>query len=115
VAQIGAVIGRDFSYSLLRAVAGMEDAALQTALERLADADILLVQGLPPAADYRFKHALIGTASKNNALASLTIRFSCCTLSQPFPLCFKQLQRRAAIPCDTGATMEAQGAFAASG
>ena len=57
----------------------------------------------------------VGTASKNNALASLTIRFSCCTLSQPFPLCFKQLQRRAAIPCDTGATMEAQGAFAASG
>jgi hypothetical protein len=59
VAQIGAVIGRDFSYPLLRAVAGMEDAPLQMALERLAEADILLVQGLPPAADYRFKHALI--------------------------------------------------------
>ena len=41
VAQIGAVIGRDFSYALIRAVAGMEDAALQTALERLAEADIL--------------------------------------------------------------------------
>jgi len=33
---------------LLRAVAGMEDEPLQTALERLAEADILLVQGLPP-------------------------------------------------------------------
>ena len=45
VAQIGAVIGRGFSYALLRAVAGMEDAPLQMALERLAEADILLVQG----------------------------------------------------------------------
>src|SRR5215510_9176975 len=59
VAQIGAVIGRDFSYSLLRAVVEMADAPLQTALERLADADILLVQGVTPESDYRFKHALI--------------------------------------------------------
>jgi class 3 adenylate cyclase len=45
VAQIASVVGRGFSYPLLRAVAGMEDAPLQTALERLAEADILLVQG----------------------------------------------------------------------
>ena len=70
VAQIGAVIGRDFSYGLLRAVAGMEDAPLQTALERLAEADILLVQGLPPDADYRFKHALIQDAAYENLLKS---------------------------------------------
>ena len=50
VAQIGSVIGRDFSYSLLRALADMEEAPLQSALERLAEADILLVQGLPPDA-----------------------------------------------------------------
>ena len=48
VTQIASVIGRDFSYALLRALAGMEDAPLQIALERLAEADILLVQGLPP-------------------------------------------------------------------
>jgi predicted ATPase len=53
VAQIGAVIGRDFSYALLRIVAGIDDTPLQAALDRLADADILLVQGLPPDADYR--------------------------------------------------------------
>ena len=70
VAQIGAVIGRDFSYALLRAVAGMEDAPLQTALERLAEADILLVQGLPPESDYRFKHALIQDAAYENLLKS---------------------------------------------
>jgi hypothetical protein len=46
VAQIGAVIGRGFSYGLLRDVAAMEDAPLQAAVEKLADADILLVQGL---------------------------------------------------------------------
>ena len=70
VAQIGAVIGRDFSYALLRAVAGMEDAPLQAALERLAEADILLVQGLPPDSDYRFKHALIQDAAYENLLKS---------------------------------------------
>src|SRR6202020_3561513 len=51
VAQVGSVIGRGFSYSLLRDVAGMEDAALQVALEKLAEADIMLVQGLPPDSD----------------------------------------------------------------
>ena len=70
VAQIGSVIGRDFSYALLRAVAGMEDAPLQMALDRLADADILLVQGLPPNSDYRFKHALIQDAAYENLLKS---------------------------------------------
>ena len=49
------MIGRGFSYGLLRAVAGMEDAPLQMALERLAEADILLVEGLPPASHYRFE------------------------------------------------------------
>ena len=70
VAQIGAVIGRDFSYTLLRAVAGIEDAPLQMSLERLAEADILLVQGLPPESDYRFKHALIQDAAYENLLKS---------------------------------------------
>ena len=70
VAKICAVIGRDFSYALLRAVAGMEEAPLQTALERLAEADILLVHGLPPESDYRFKHALILDAAYENLLKS---------------------------------------------
>jgi predicted ATPase len=70
VAQIGAVIGRGFSFALLCAVAGMEDAQLQMALERLAEADILLVQGLPPESEYRFKHALIQDAAYENLLKS---------------------------------------------
>ena len=53
-----------------RDVAGMEDAALQAALDRLADADIVLVQGAPPESDYRFKHALIQDAAYENLLKS---------------------------------------------
>jgi predicted ATPase len=70
VAQIAAVIGRGFTYQLVHAVAKMEDEALQTALERLAEADMLLVQGLPPEAEYRFKHALIQDAAYENLLKS---------------------------------------------
>ena len=70
VAQVGSVIGRGFSYGLLRDVAGIEDAALQAALERLAEADIVLVQGTPPESDYRFKHALIQDAAYENLLKS---------------------------------------------
>jgi predicted ATPase/class 3 adenylate cyclase len=69
-AQVGSVIGRGFSYSLLRALAEIEDTALQAALEQLAEADILLVQGVPPDSDYRFKHALIQDAAYENLLKS---------------------------------------------
>jgi len=44
VAQVGSVIGRGFSYALLRTLTGMADAALQATLEQLAEADILFVQ-----------------------------------------------------------------------
>ena len=70
VAQVGSVIGRGFSYGLLRDVSGLDDAALHAALERLAEADIVLVQGLPPESDYRFKHALIQDAAYENLLKS---------------------------------------------
>jgi class 3 adenylate cyclase len=69
-AQIGSVIGRDFSYSLLRSLADMDKAALEAALEKLVEADILLVQGLPPDSHYRFKHALIQDAAYENLLKS---------------------------------------------
>jgi class 3 adenylate cyclase/predicted ATPase len=70
VAQVGSVIGRGFSYGLLRMLTGMEDAALQAALEQLAEADILLVQGFPPDSNYHFKHALIQDAAYENLLKS---------------------------------------------
>ena len=65
------MIGRDFSYPLLRAVCGIDEASLQAALDRLAEADILLVQGqIYPDSDYRFKHALIQSAAYENLLRS---------------------------------------------
>ena len=50
-AQIGAVLGRGFSYALLQSVAGLDEGALQSALERLAEADILFVEGDGAASD----------------------------------------------------------------
>jgi predicted ATPase len=70
VAQVGSVIGRGFSYGLLCTLTGMADAALRASLEQLAEADILLVQGVPPDCDYRFKHALIQDAAYENLLKS---------------------------------------------
>jgi predicted ATPase len=70
VAQISAVIGRGFSYKLLQAIAGMDEAPLEAALEKLSDADIVLVEGVLPESDYRFKHALIQDAAYENLLKS---------------------------------------------
>ena len=70
VAQIGSMIGRDFSYKLLKAVASIDDAPLEAALEKLSDADIVLVEGALPESDYRFKHALIQDAAYENLLKS---------------------------------------------
>src|SRR5262249_40856206 len=69
-AQIGAVLGRDFAYALLRDVTEIDEPALHAALEQLADADILFVEGEPPSARYRFKHALIRDAAYDSLLKS---------------------------------------------
>jgi tetratricopeptide (TPR) repeat protein len=70
VAQIGAVLGRDFAYTLLRDITDLDEPALQTSLDRLADADLLFVEGVPPQATYRFKHALIQDAAYDSLLKS---------------------------------------------
>ena len=70
VAQIAAVLGRDFVYALLREVAEIDEPALQASLDRLADADLLFIQGTPPEAKYRFKHALILDAAYDSLLKS---------------------------------------------
>src|SRR5271165_7023301 len=70
VAQIGAVLGRNFVYAMLRDVAEIDEPALQASLDRLADADLLFVEGAPPQANYRFKHALIQDAAYESLLKS---------------------------------------------
>jgi class 3 adenylate cyclase/predicted ATPase len=70
VAQIGAVLGRNFAYELLRRVAELDEPALQASLKHLAEADLLFLEGAPPEANYRFKHALIQDAAYDSLLRS---------------------------------------------
>lgn len=68
VAQIGSVIGRQFSYELLAAVAGMPDEEVQAALAQLVRAELAFRRGMPPNAMYTFKHALVQEAAYESLL-----------------------------------------------
>jgi predicted ATPase/class 3 adenylate cyclase len=70
VAQIGAVIGREFSYPLIAAAAGLSEPALQGALAQLVDAELIFQRGVPPDATYMFKHALVQDASYTSLVRS---------------------------------------------
>ena len=67
-AQIGAVIGREFSHALLAAVARKEEAELQAELDGLSGAGLLFRQGVPPHATYLFKHGLVQDAAYSTLL-----------------------------------------------
>jgi hypothetical protein len=58
-AQVGATIGRDFSHELLAAAAPLAEPELREALRRLVEAGLVFQRGVPPAAEYLFKHALV--------------------------------------------------------
>src|SRR5215469_9503857 len=70
VAQVGAVLGREFSYELLRAVSSMPEAELQAGLAKLTDAELIYARGIAPEAQYQFKHALIQDAAYEALLKS---------------------------------------------
>jgi predicted ATPase/class 3 adenylate cyclase len=70
IAQLGATLGREFTYELLQAVAPADEANLQRALAQLVDAEVLYRRGLPPQARYFFKHALIQDAAYESLLKS---------------------------------------------
>lgn len=59
VAQIGAAIGRNFSYELVTAVCQRDEAETTDALARLVESGLVFERGVPPAAEYQFKHALV--------------------------------------------------------
>jgi len=63
VAQVGAAIGREFSYELLAAVAHRTDNQLRDALDQLVAAGLLFRRGVPPQASFVFKHALVQDAA----------------------------------------------------
>jgi len=68
VAQLASVLGREFSYELLEAVASMSETDLQAGLSKLADAELIYARGRPPQATYQFKHALIQDAAYDTLL-----------------------------------------------
>ena len=68
VAQIGAVIGRQFSHALLAAVMPKAEVELGSALDRLIQSGLLFRQGVPPHATYLFKHALVQDAAYGTLL-----------------------------------------------
>ena len=70
VAQIGAAIGREFSYELLAAVADRSDDQLKGALEELVASGLALCRGVPPRASFIFKHALVQDAAYSMLLRS---------------------------------------------
>jgi predicted ATPase len=69
-AQLGAVLGREFTSELIRAVALLDDATVQRGLALLVDAELLCQRGRPPQARYLFKHALIQEAAYQSLLKS---------------------------------------------
>jgi TOMM system kinase/cyclase fusion protein len=70
LAQLGATLGREFSYELLHAVSPWDEAALQRGLHQLVQAEFLYQQGGPPQATYLFKHALIQDTAYQSLLRS---------------------------------------------
>jgi hypothetical protein len=70
VLQLGAALGRSFTYEQLRAVALLDDVSLNMELGRLVEADILHVHGVPPDATYVFKHALIQDAAYDSLVSN---------------------------------------------
>lgn len=70
VIQVGAVVGREFSYALLRRVVPLAEPELQAALGRMTDAELVYVRGSPPEATYQFKHALVQDAAYESLLRS---------------------------------------------
>ena len=68
VAQIGAVLGREFAYELIEPVAQRDEGELQAALGQLSDAGLLFCRGTAPHASYLFKHALVHDAAYGTLL-----------------------------------------------
>ena len=70
IAQIGAAIGREFSYELIAAVAPNSKTDLDSALNQLTESGLAFRRGMPPEATYTFKHALVRDAAYDSLLKS---------------------------------------------
>ncbi|WP_027555879.1 adenylate/guanylate cyclase domain-containing protein [Bradyrhizobium sp. Cp5.3] len=68
MAQIGAALGRSFSHELISAVAAMPQQQVDGALAQLVSAELVFQRGIPPDAEYTFKHALVQDAAYSTML-----------------------------------------------
>ncbi|HWZ68992.1 MAG TPA: AAA family ATPase [Stellaceae bacterium] len=68
IAQISAVLGREFAYELIEPVAHRPEKELQAALDQLGGAGLLFCRGTVPHASYLFKHALVQDAAYSTLL-----------------------------------------------
>src|SRR3954454_3437287 len=68
IAQIGAVLGREFTYELIEPVAQRPERELQAILDQLGDAGLLFCRGTAPHSSYLFKHALVQDAAYSTLL-----------------------------------------------
>lgn len=75
LAQLASVLGREFSYELLLAVASLNEGGLQEELDKLVAAEILYQKGRPPHCTYTFKHALLEDALYNSLIKSSRHKF----------------------------------------
>lgn len=70
IAQIGAVMGREFSYELMRTVYPLEDTLLRFSLGQLVEAELLFQKGDGANSTYIFKHALVQEAAYQSLVKS---------------------------------------------
>ena len=68
VAQIGAVVGREFSFDMMQALTGLPAQRLELALGELTQSGIIIAHGQSPLATYTFKHALVQDAAYTSLL-----------------------------------------------
>lgn len=88
VAQLAAMLGREFSFAMLQAVSSLPEDELQRGLEQLEKARIIYPQRPPPDATYAFKHALIQDAAAQSLLRSTRQRYHALivqVMSEQFP------------------------------
>jgi predicted ATPase len=88
VARLGAVLGRTFSYELLRAISPLDEATLHRGLTQLVENELLYQQGFPPPARYLFKQVLIRDVAYQSLLRRTRRQYHqriTATLTERFP------------------------------
>ena len=86
VAQLGAIIGREFSYELIHSVSLLDEGLLQQGLKQLVEAELVYPRGLASQTHYLFKHALIQDTAYHSLLKRTRKQYHQ-QIAQPGALC----------------------------